>query len=155
MFYQGYCDWCTLSIENASHTIQGDLTALSNQTTPTTPPTVSSWIDRSENCTNSSLVPRLPGTQNVHVWRAWYLFSCDHDVIKIGPEFLQQKGNVLLIISCSRAEEPGNKATPTLLWTAFSEQIGLGMRLKARLGMRLEHNSSLVPRPLPDFISQL
>ena len=41
MFYQGYCDWCTLSIENTSRAIQGDLTALSNQTTPTTPPTVS------------------------------------------------------------------------------------------------------------------
>ena len=53
MFYQGYCDWCTLSIENVSHTIQGDLTALSNQTTPTTQPTVSSWIERSETCTSS------------------------------------------------------------------------------------------------------
>ena len=45
-----------------------------------------------------SLVPRLPGTRNVHAWRAWYLFSHDHDVIEIGPEFLEQKGNVLRVI---------------------------------------------------------
>ena len=31
-----------------------------------------------------NLVPRLPRTQNVHVWRAWYLFSRDHDIIEIG-----------------------------------------------------------------------
>ena len=42
-----------------------------------------------------SLIPR---TQIVHVWRAWYLFSCDHDVIEIGPEFLEQKGKVLHVI---------------------------------------------------------
>ena len=45
-----------------------------------------------------SLVPRLSGTQNRHAWRAWYIFSRDQDVIKIGPEFLEQKGNVLHII---------------------------------------------------------
>ena len=32
-----------------------------------------------------SLVPRLSGTRNIHAWRAWYIFSRDHDVIKIGP----------------------------------------------------------------------
>ena len=46
----------------------------------------------------ASLVPRLPGMQNVHTWRAWYLFSHDHDIIEIGPEFLEQKGNVLHVI---------------------------------------------------------
>ena len=30
--------------------------------------------------------------------RAWYIFSRDHDIIKIGPEFLEQKGNVLRVI---------------------------------------------------------
>ena len=29
---------------------------------------------------------------------AWYIFSHDHDVIKIGPEILEQKGNVLHVI---------------------------------------------------------
>ena len=29
---------------------------------------------------------------------AWYIFSRDHDVIKIGPEVLEQKGNVLCVI---------------------------------------------------------
>ena len=42
-----------------------------------------------------SLVPRLSGTRNVHAWRAWYIFSRDHDV---GPEILEQKGNVLHVI---------------------------------------------------------
>ena len=46
----------------------------------------------------SSLVPRLPGMRNVHVWRAWYLFSRDHDIIKIGPKLLEQKGNILHVI---------------------------------------------------------
>ena len=46
----------------------------------------------------TSLVPRLPGMRNVHAWRAWYLFSCNYDIFKIGPEFLEQKGNVLRII---------------------------------------------------------
>ena len=27
-----------------------------------------------------------------------YLFSCDHGIIEIGPEFLEQKGNVLRVI---------------------------------------------------------
>ena len=34
----------------------------------------------------------------VHAWRAWYFFSREHDVIEIGPEFLEQKGNVLRIV---------------------------------------------------------
>ena len=33
-----------------------------------------------------------------HAWRAWYIFSRDHDVIKIGPEFSEQKANVLRVI---------------------------------------------------------
>ena len=32
------------------------------------------------------------------MWRVWYLFARDHDVIKIGSEFLEQKGNVLRVI---------------------------------------------------------
>ena len=36
--------------------------------------------------------------QIVYTWRAWYIFSCDHDIIEIGPEFLEQKGNVLRIV---------------------------------------------------------
>ena len=47
---------------------------------------------------DNSLVPRLSGTRIIHAWRAWYIFSRDHDVIKIGPEFLEKKGNVLCII---------------------------------------------------------
>ena len=27
-----------------------------------------------------------------------YFLTCDHDVIKIGPKFLDQKGNVLCVI---------------------------------------------------------
>ena len=45
-----------------------------------------------------SLVPRLSGMRTVHTWRAWYIFSRDHDVIEIGPEFLEQKVNVLRVI---------------------------------------------------------
>ena len=45
-----------------------------------------------------SLVLRLPGTQNDHAGRAWYLFSCHHDVIKTVPKFMEQKGSVLHII---------------------------------------------------------
>ena len=30
--------------------------------------------------------------------RAWCLFSRDHDVIKTGPEFLEQEGNILCVI---------------------------------------------------------
>ena len=45
------------------------------------------------------LVASFPGSsRNVHAWRAWYPFSRDHDVIKIGPEYLEQKGNVLRVI---------------------------------------------------------
>ena len=46
---------------------------------------------------DTSLVTRLPRMRNVQR-RAWYLFSHDHDVSKIGPEFLEQKGNVLRFI---------------------------------------------------------
>ena len=34
----------------------------------------------------------------MYVGRAWYLFSCDHDIIKIRPEFLQQKGNIFHVV---------------------------------------------------------
>ena len=42
--------------------------------------------------------PGSPGMRIIHAWRAWYIFSRDHDVIKIGPEFLEQKGNLLHVI---------------------------------------------------------
>ena len=42
--------------------------------------------------------PGTPEREYEYAWRAWYLFSRDHDVIEIGPEFLEQKGNVLHII---------------------------------------------------------
>ena len=29
---------------------------------------------------------------------SWYLFSCDHDVIKTEPHFLEQKGSILCIV---------------------------------------------------------
>ena len=32
-----------------------------------------------------------PEREDVHAWRAWYLFSRDQDIIKIGHEFLKQK----------------------------------------------------------------
>ena len=34
----------------------------------------------------------------VYVGRAWYLFSYEHDIVKIGPGFLEQKGNVLGVV---------------------------------------------------------
>ena len=40
----------------------------------------------------------MENVKDKHTWRAWYIFSRDHDVIKIGPEFLEQKGNVLRVI---------------------------------------------------------
>ena len=43
---------------------------------------------------NLSLVSRFSGTQNVHAWRAWYLFYVSI-IIKIG---LKEKGNVLRIV---------------------------------------------------------
>ena len=51
------------------------------------------WISTGLRLT-SSLVPRLPRNANR------YLFSCEHDipVIKVGPEFLEQKGNVLCVV---------------------------------------------------------
>ena len=47
--------------------------------------------------------PGSPGTRIEHAWRAWYIFSHDHDVIKIGPEFLEQKDILRIIqpILCS------------------------------------------------------
>ena len=38
----------------------------------------------------------------VYTGRAWYLFSCDHGVIKTGPEFLEQKSNVLRVAQPTR-----------------------------------------------------
>ena len=51
----------------------------------------------------SSLIPRpppapLPEREYVNTGRAWYLFSHEHDVIKIRPEFLEQKGNILHVL---------------------------------------------------------
>ena len=46
-------------------------------------------------------IASFPGSsvmRNRHAWRAWYILSRDHDIIKIGPEFSEQKGNVLRII---------------------------------------------------------
>ena len=40
-----------------------------------------------------SLVPRLLRNAG----RAWYLFSCEHDVIGIRPEVLEQKANVCVV----------------------------------------------------------
>ena len=79
--------------------------------------TVAQWLEHgwqlkgpSDVCfTFLCLIPKLklldlasfPGTPELeyeYAWRAWYLFSRDHDVIEIGPEFLEQKGNVLHII---------------------------------------------------------
>ena len=48
-----------------------------------------------------SIIASFPGSPERKTYtggRAWYLFSRDHDVIKIGPEFLEQKGNVLCVI---------------------------------------------------------
>ena len=34
----------------------------------------------------------------MYAGRAWNLFLHDHDVIKMGPEFLEKKGNVLCVV---------------------------------------------------------
>ena len=39
-----------------------------------------------------------PEQKHVYVGRAQYLFSCEHDVIEIRPEFLEQKGNVFCVV---------------------------------------------------------
>ena len=39
-----------------------------------------------------------PARECVYMGRAWYLLSREHDVIEIGPEFSEQKGNVLRIV---------------------------------------------------------
>ena len=39
-----------------------------------------------------------PERERVYARRVWYLFSRDHAVIKIGSEFLEQKGNVLCVV---------------------------------------------------------
>lgn len=46
------------------------------------------------------MFPGLPTPEREHVYarRVWYLFSRDHDVIEIGPEFLEQTGNVLCVV---------------------------------------------------------
>ena len=45
-----------------------------------------------------SQAPPLPEREYVNTGRAWYLFSHEHDVIKIRPEFLEQKGNILHVL---------------------------------------------------------
>ena len=52
------------------------------------------WGWTSSSLPHFNLVPRLSGAQSVHTWRACYLFLHDHDIIKTGPEFLEQKGNI-------------------------------------------------------------
>ena len=44
------------------------------------------------NTVNLALFPGFPAPERecVYAGRAWYLFSCEHDVI---AEFLEQKGN--------------------------------------------------------------
>ena len=43
-----------------------------------------------------ALFPGSPALEcEMHAWRVWYLFSRENDVIKKGPEFLEQQGNVL------------------------------------------------------------
>ena len=49
------------------------------------------WNYKPKKVSIASLVPRLSGTRILHVWRTWYIFSCDHDVTKLGTEFLEQK----------------------------------------------------------------
>ena len=48
-------------------------------------------------CPMHAAIPPFPGSplwninMCMHAGRAWYLFSREHNVIKIGPEFLEQK----------------------------------------------------------------
>ena len=50
-------------------------------------------------CPMHAPIPPFPGSPSLehklymctHAGRVWYLFSCEHNVIKIGPQFLQQK----------------------------------------------------------------
>ena len=42
-----------------------------------------------------------PERKYLHAGRAWYLISCNHDVIDKGPEFSGQKANVLGIVQPS------------------------------------------------------
>lgn len=37
-----------------------------------------------------------PESEYLYAERAWHLFSREHNVAKIGPEFFGQKGNILL-----------------------------------------------------------
>ena len=56
---------------------------------------------RRETAWYSTAYPRSQALRNAkytRAWRAGYIFSRDHDVIKIGPQFLEQKGNVLGVI---------------------------------------------------------
>ena len=56
---------------------------------------------RRETVWYSTAWPRSQALQNAkytRAWRAGYIFSRDHDVIKIGPAVLEQKGNVLRVI---------------------------------------------------------
>ena len=53
--------------------------------------------DKNE-ATNTSLVPRLPCSRT-RIREERYLFSREHDVIEIGPEFIEQKGNVRVLFN--------------------------------------------------------
>ena len=63
------------------------------------PPLFLGRVQLSVACSIKSL-SSFPGSpeREMYTWRAWCLFSRDHDIIKIGPEFLEQKGNVLCVI---------------------------------------------------------
>ena len=47
----------------------------------------------------SASFPGFPVSEHEYVYagRAWYLFSCGHDVVEKGPVFLEQKINVLYL----------------------------------------------------------
>ena len=54
-------------------------------------------------CVFFVLRSKAPTLRNVSVevmqaWRAWYFLSCNHGVIKIGPEILEQKSNILHVV---------------------------------------------------------
>ena len=65
-----------------------------------------------------SIIASFPGSPVPRTYtggRAWYRFSHDHDVINIGPESLEQKGNILRVIQptlrCFPVPEPSGTLT--------------------------------------------
>lgn len=54
---------------------------------------------------------------------AWYLYSCEHNVIEKGPAFLEQKDNFCALFNQhSEAGNPGNEATSVI---RFLEMCGI------------------------------